>query len=204
MNQPGKLVIVSGPSGAGKTTVVERLLAQSTLPLELSTSATTRQPRPQEQNGREYHFLSDAEFEEKRQNGEFLEHFEVFGKGVWYGTLREAVATGLNAGKWVLLEIDVQGMRKVVETYPGAITIFIHPGSLEELETRLRSRKTDSEESILKRLERARHEMSAVDEYGYTVINHNLDDAVTEIVQILDQHREDSLHAGRPERRRDR
>ena len=105
----GKLVIISGPAGAGKSTVVRRLVEQCNLPLTLSISATTRQPRPSERDGVDYHFLTLADFDRRRQQGDFLECKEVFGLGYWYGTLRSAVTTGLNAGKWVILEIDVEG-----------------------------------------------------------------------------------------------
>ena len=112
---PGKLVIISGPSGAGKSTIVGRLLAECDLPLELSVSATTRQPRPGEVDGKDYHFLSREQFLARRENQEFLEWKEVFGRGDYYGTLRSTVAAGTNAGKWVVLEIDVEGAMTVVE-----------------------------------------------------------------------------------------
>ena len=105
----GQLIILSGPSGAGKSTVVRRLLDECDLPLKLSISATTRGPRLGEQDGQQYFFMSDEEFQRCREAGEFLECMEVFGLGHWYGTLREQVTTGLKAGNWVILEIDVQG-----------------------------------------------------------------------------------------------
>src|SRR5687767_7450301 len=105
----GKLAIISGPSGAGKSTVVKQLLATCPLPLELSVSATTRDPRPGEQAGIDYHFLTREEFARRRAAGEFLECKEVFGRGDWYGTLHNVVTAGLAAGKWVILEIDVEG-----------------------------------------------------------------------------------------------
>src|SRR5688572_5743642 len=121
----GKLIVVSGPSGAGKTTLLKRMFAECGLPLVPSVSATTRSPRPGETAGIDYYFLSKAEFERRRQNGEFLECFEVFGRGDWYGTLHAEVAPRLQAGKWVVLEIDVQGTLAVLEHYPNAVTIFI-------------------------------------------------------------------------------
>lgn len=102
----GQLVIVSGPSGAGKSSVLERLLTRSPLPLQLSISVTTRSPRPSEQDGRDYIFIDHEDFVSRREAGEFLECMEVFGRGHWYGTLRQTVEEGLEAGKWVVLEID--------------------------------------------------------------------------------------------------
>lgn len=183
-----KLVIISGPSGAGKSTVVRQLLAECVLPLVLSVSATTRQPRAAERDGAEYFFLSQAEFAARRGSDEFLECKEVFGRGDWYGTLRSQVTTGLAAGKWVILEIDVQGALSVLEKHADAITIFIHPGSLEELETRLRNRGTETEASIVRRMEVARREMTFIDQYRYHVINDSKDRAVREICLILQRH----------------
>ena len=181
----GKLVIVSGPSGAGKSTVVQRLLADCPVPLWLSVSATTRTPRPGEQDGVHYHFLTPEEFQRRRARGDFLECKEVFGRGDWYGTLRSEVATGHAAGKWVLLEIDVQGALSVLDQVPDAMTIFLHPGSLEELEKRLQLRGTETRQSLARRLEVARAEMGYVGKYQYEVINDTVDRAVQEICAIL-------------------
>ena len=134
----GRLVIISGPSGAGKTTLVRLLLQTCRLPLQRSVSATTRAPRPGEVHGIDYHFLTAEDFQRRRARGEFLECFEVFASGQWYGTLRDEVEAGLAQGKWVVLEIDVQGMQAVVAQHPEAITIFVRPASLAELERRLR------------------------------------------------------------------
>ena len=181
----GKVVIISGPSGAGKSTLVRRLLLTCPLPLELSISATTRPPRPDELNGIDYHFLSADEFEEKRLAGEFLEYKEVFGQGYWYGTLLAKIDDGLRLGKWVILEIDVAGAMSVIDRVPDAITIFIHPGSMEELERRLRNRQTDNEEAIVRRLEVATQEMANRHQYEYQVINKDVDVATNEVSQIL-------------------
>ena len=181
----GKLIVVSGPSGAGKTSVVRRLLKESELPIRLSVSATTRQPRPGEVDHVDYHFLSPEEFEQRRRAGEFLECCEVFGKGCWYGTLRSEVDSGLAAGEWVLLEIDVQGAIEVMEKYPDAVTIFIRPESMEELERRLRGRKTETEEKIQRRLDEARREMKQIHRYRYDVINDTIDRTVDELKNIL-------------------
>lgn len=136
----GRLVVLSGPSGVGKSTVVARLIESCPLPLKLSVSATTRPIRGDDQPGKNYFFLSDEEFQKRVKNDEFLEYTEVFGKGHWYGTLREPVTTALKNGEWFILEIDVEGAEKVKKSYSQALSIFLHPGSLEELERRLRGR----------------------------------------------------------------
>ena len=183
----GRLVIISGPAGAGKSTIVRRLLHECPMPLQLSISATTRQRRPQEADGIDYHFLSQQEFARRRQAGEFLECKEVFGRGDWYGTLKSEVQSGFTAGKWVVLEIDVEGAASVLETHPQAVTVFLHTGSIEELERRLRGRGTESEASIQRRLEVARHELARKSMYRHEVINHTIDQAVKDICQILVQ-----------------
>ncbi len=189
-----QVVIISGPSGAGKSTVVQRLLSVCPIPLRLSVSATTRAPRPGEQEGVHYYFLTPEEFQRRRERGEFLECKEVFGQGDWYGTLWSEVATGQTAGKWVLLEIDVQGALSVLEQIPEAVTIFLHPGSLEELARRLARRGTEPDESIARRLEVARAEMQYVPAYQYEVINDTVERAVREICEIL-QRRGEQAHA---------
>ena len=188
----GRLIIISGPSGAGKSTVVRRLLTECQLPLQLSVSATTRKARPSEVEGKDYFFLSDEKFQELRQADEFLECKEVFGLGHWYGTLRQQVSGGLAAGKWIILEIDVQGAIAIIEKQEfNPITLFIHPGGMDELEKRLRSRGTEDEEAITKRLVTAAAEMQYRDRYyEYEIINGDVDVAVAEICQILDDQRE--------------
>ena len=181
------MIVISGPSGAGKTTLLARLLER--LPqLKPSVSATTRPPRPAERDGVDYHFLSYQEFARRKAAGEFLECFEVFGRGYWYGTLRSEVSPSLEAGKSVVLEIDVQGAKAVVRSFPDAITIFVQPGSADELERRLRGRRTDSEEAIARRLEVARRELDCADQYQHQVINDDVDRAVGEIYDILRSH----------------
>ena len=184
----GGLVVISGPSGAGKSTVVRQLLTDCPLPLVLSVSATTRQPRPGEVDGVDYHFLSPEEFQRRRQASQFLECKEVFRLGHWYGTLQSEVTAGLNAGKWVILEIDVQGAMSVLETHPETVTIFIHCGPLKELERRLRQRGTDSEAQIQRRLEVAQGELTYLDRYQYSIINNDVSQAVREICEILARH----------------
>jgi guanylate kinase len=181
----GKLVIISGPSGAGKSTVVRQLLACCPLPLQYSVSATTRPPRPGERDGIDYHFLSPEEFARRRAAAEFLECKEVFGRGDWYGTLRSETSSGLAAGKWVVLEIDVEGALSVMEQCPEAISIFIHAGSAAELEHRLRGRATEGEESIRWRLAVAQREMTYLGHYRHEVINDDKDRATREICDLL-------------------
>ncbi|MBX3419980.1 MAG: guanylate kinase [Pirellulaceae bacterium] len=186
---------MSGPSGAGKSTVVRGLLQHCPLPIQLSVSVTTRSPRPGEVSGREYHFVSREKFQQLRAEDAFLECKEVFGCGDWYGTLRSTVTDGLAVGNWVLLEIDVQGALSVLEQYPQAISIFIHPGSLSELEQRLRGRGTDSEQAIARRLEVAAQELLALPRYRYEIVNHQVEQSVTQICQLLQQLSQETTHA---------
>jgi guanylate kinase len=183
-DRPGKLIVISGPSGVGKTTLLKRLYEKCPQ-LRASISATTRSPRPGERDGVDYHFISQQEFERRRLAGEFLECFEVFGRGQWYGTLKSEVSPSLAAGQSIVLEIDVQGTLAVVEQHPEALTIFVHPGSVTELENRLRGRGTETPESIARRLEVARAELQYADRYRYRVVNDDVDRAVEEICQIL-------------------
>lgn len=187
MVEPGRLVILSGPSGAGKSTVVRELLRTCELPLTLSVSATTRPPREGEVHGRDYYFMSRDEFARRRAADEFLECKEVFGQGNWYGTLRSVVDEGLQAGKWVILEIDVQGALSVLEQRPGTISLFVHPGSQAELERRLRRRGTETEQSIARRLQVAADEMTYVSQYDFEVINRDVSETVQQICQLLKQ-----------------
>jgi guanylate kinase len=183
-NTSGRVVVISGPSGVGKTTVVQRLFPLCPR-LVHSISATTRPPRPEEVDGRDYHFISEADFARRRAAGEFLECCEVFGRGYWYGTLWSEVTTGLAAGKWVVLEIDVQGAMAVLERFPDAVTIFIRPESFPELERRLRGRGTESEEAVERRLEVARRELTFAERYQYQVLNRSVDQAVEEIRAVF-------------------
>lgn len=185
--ETGRLIILSGPSGVGKTTVLKQLFATCQLPLVESVSATTRPQRPGETEGKSYFFISDEEFQERRAKGEFLEFVEVFGRGFWYGTLKQTVTSGLEAGNWILLEVDIEGCQKVLEFYPRAITIFIHPGSREELERRLRSRGTESEEIVRRRLEVAQRELDASVNYKHIVTNQSVEQTAADICKILHQ-----------------
>ncbi|MEM9943378.1 MAG: guanylate kinase [Planctomycetota bacterium] len=185
--QNGELVIISGPSGVGKTSVLKQLFGQCELPLVESVSATTRPKRPGETEGVSYYYLTQKEFDQKKEQGEFLEFCEVFGRGYWYGTLNAPVRRSLDSGNWMVLEIDVEGAQKVLNHYPDAITIFIHPGSEEELERRLRGRKTETEDSLTRRLEVARKELEASSNYQHIVINESVEQTATDICQLLKQ-----------------
>ncbi len=181
----GRLVVISGPSGAGKTSVMRRVYETCQAPLVRSVSATTRPARNGETDGVDYHFLSDDDFRTLRKKGGFLECFEVFGHGYWYGTLWSEVTTGLAAGKWVVLEIDVQGAQAVIERFPDAITIFLRPGKREELERRLRGRGTETEEALQRRLAQADRELALAGRYRHEVINDDINQAVADICGIL-------------------
>jgi guanylate kinase len=183
----GNIIVISGPSGAGKTTLVRQLFERMPR-LEHSISATTRPPRPGEKDGIDYFFLTGDEFEARRQSGDFLECCQVFGKDFWYGTLQSQVAPSLAAGKAVVLEVDVAGAKSVVAKYPQAITIFVRPDSIEELERRLVARGTESSEALARRMSVARRELEQANWYQYQVMNHDVDQAVAEIEAILRQH----------------
>jgi len=181
-----RLVVISGPSGAGKSTVVRELLSNCPLPLKMSVSATTRKPRLGEVEGIDYFFLTPEQFAVRRAAGEFLESKEYAGN--WYGTLQSQVSAGLAEGKWVILEIDVEGTLAVLEKHPEALTIFVHSGSVEELERRLRARNTESEEALARRLDTAKRELAQKDRYRYQVINRDVPQAVREVSDILLHH----------------
>ncbi|MFI5454160.1 MAG: guanylate kinase [Isosphaerales bacterium] len=178
---PGRLIVISGPSGSGKSTLVGRLLARPELRLTVSVSATTRQPRPGEQAGRDYVFLTPEQFESLR--GGLLESAEVHGH--FYGTPAEPVRRSMAEGICVLLVIDVQGGFQVRRRVPGALLVFVQPPSLERLEARLRARGTDDEATIVRRRAGARRELEVATGYDVHVINDELDRAVEELASIL-------------------
>ena len=182
-----RFVVISGPSGSGKTTIVERLLTQSPVKLVKSVSATTRSPRPHEVPGVDYHFLTPAEFQARRERGEFLEAAQVRSSGHWYGTLKSEVRHARELGGWSLLEIDVQGAREVMRQCPQALSFFVRTPSEADLERRLRSRGTESDDVIRMRLETAQRELAEATCYHHQVVNHSLEDAVREMVGHLVQ-----------------
>ncbi|MDO4551572.1 MAG: guanylate kinase [Planctomycetia bacterium] len=195
MTHFGRLIIMSGPSGVGKSTIRNELLQRSPVPLKRSISATTRQPRRGERNGVDYHFMTrDAFFKEIAANG-FLEYAEVFGKGIYYGTLRREVMNDLSQGVWVLLEIDVDGAKQIMQHFPDVISIFILPESLNILQERLRGRATESEEVIQHRLQRAEYEISQAKLYQYKIVNITVQDAVAKFCEIL--QKENLKHEGK-------
>lgn len=193
--QPGRIIVLSGPSGSGKSTVLRELLRRCPLPLQLSVSYTTRPPRPGEVDGQDYHFVTKEEFQRRKAEGAFLECKEVFGRGDWYGTLLETVQKGLDQGQWVILEIDVEGAMSVMEQRSDLLSFFIHPGSEQELRSRLEGRRTDSPDAVERRLEVARQELLALGRYKYEIINRNVDEAVDQICGILEKHAIGAEHA---------
>jgi guanylate kinase len=178
----GLLLIVSAPSGAGKTSLVSALLARDPR-LTLSVSHTTRARRPREQDGVNYHFVSRENFLAMVERGEFLEHAEVFGH--LYGTSIDTVAAARAAGRDVILEIDYQGARQIRARSPDAIGVFILPPSIATLAQRLEQRGEDAESVIRERLAKARSEMAACDEYEYLVVNDVFEDALGDLSAIV-------------------
>ena len=183
-----QILVLSGPSGSGKTTIVERLILESSVPLIKSISATTRPQRKGEVDGVAYYFLTTDEFVRRRDRGEFLETAEVFGAGYWYGTLKSEIQRAKDLNGWSFLEVDVEGALKIMQLFPDALTIFLKPPSLEVCEQRLRSRATDSEETIQRRLRKVNEELALADRYCYQVVNDDLEHAVNEIKTIIAQH----------------
>ena len=177
-----RVFVITGPSGVGKGTLIRSLLQR--LPqLQLSVSATTRSPRPGEQHGVDYWFLSDADFDERVRAGDFVEHATYSGRR--YGTLRSELERRTGAGVPVVLEIELQGARQVRETMPEAIQIFLEPPSADALRARLIGRGTDDPEQIEARLRTAREELAAKDEFPYVVCNDRLEDAVASLESIV-------------------
>jgi guanylate kinase len=177
-----KVFVITGPSGVGKGTLIEKLLER--IPeLELSVSATTREPRPGEEDGRDYHFLTESEFERRVEAGDFLEHAAYSGHR--YGTLREAVEGRLAEGRSVVLEIEVQGARQVRAAMPEAVLIFIAPPDPEALRQRLEGRGTDSPEAIERRLRTAELELEARVEFPHVIVNDDVQKAAAELEALV-------------------
>jgi guanylate kinase len=176
-------IILSAPSGGGKTTITKELLARRT-DLGYSVSATTRTPRHAEADGHDYHFLSHADFIARQQAGEFAEWAEVHGK--LYGTLRSEVDRVLDSGRHVIMDIDVQGAAKFAAAFPASVLIFLVPPSAEVLIRRLMARRTEKLPDLLVRLETAKRELEAIQQYEYVVINGDREQAVRETSAIID------------------
>jgi guanylate kinase len=176
-------IILSAPSGGGKTTIAHRLLAQRE-DVGYSVSCTTRAPRRGEQDGVDYHFLTREEFIERRRMGEFIESAEVHGN--LYGTLRREISRVLAGGRHVIMDIDVQGARQIRDSFANAVSIFLLPPSADVLLERLRRRHTESPAQLVDRLHSALHELRAVNEYQYVVVNDDLDHAVARVGSIVD------------------
>lgn len=176
-------IILSSPSGGGKTTIAKRLL-KTRDDIGYSVSCTTRQPRAGEAEGRDYYFRSRAAFEEGRKAGEFAESAEVHGD--LYGTLRSEVERVLSSGRHVMMDIDVQGAKQLKAAFPDALLIFVLPPSAQVLIDRLEARKTEDAQSFIRRLRSAKEELKAIDLYPYLVVNNEVEAAVREVSRIID------------------
>ena len=178
----GMLLVISGPSGVGKGTIVKRIM-ENDPSIVFSVSATTRAPREGEVNHRDYHFVTEAEYDELVAQDAFLEHAEVHGHR--YGTLKSEVEKRIADGQNVLLDIDTQGALQVMEKAPDAVSVFILPPSFQELERRLRGRQTETEADILRRLANARAEVKLLPRYTYALVNDDLDQACRTLEHIV-------------------
>lgn len=182
----GKLIVFSAPSGSGKTTIVHHLLEQKELNLGFSVSATSRPMRAQEEHGRDYYFLSKEAFEKHIENNDFLEWEEVY-KDNYYGTLQAEVERIWNEGKAVIFDIDVVGGLRIKNKYPeNTLAIFVQPPSLEVMEQRLRNRKTETEEKILERLNKAEKELKFATDFDVILINDDLATAKKEAKRLVE------------------
>jgi guanylate kinase len=186
----GKLIVLTGPSGAGKGTLLTALLAEHP-EIYVSISATTRAPRPGEVHGQHYFFYDRPQFERMVAQGEFLEWAEFAGN--CYGTPRQPVVDQIEAGKIVILEIELEGARQVRQSFPQAQRIFIMPPSFEELENRLRNRGTETDEVVKRRMQRAKAEIEAAGEFDVQIVNDDFDQAVQELTRTVFQPRETAI-----------
>lgn len=183
MSKKAKLIVISGPSGVGKTTICNEIIARRK-DIVYSISATSRQRRKGEINGREYFFLTEKEFKRWIAEDKFAEYAVVHGN--YYGTPREFLEENLSKGFYVLMDIDVQGAKKLMPLYPDGIYIFVLPPDFEELKKRLIKRNTDDTKEIENRLNTAREELKYMKDYKYVVKNINLDETIAEILKIID------------------
>lgn len=179
----GLLLIVSGPSGSGKSTLVDELVQSGEFPITFSVSATTRPPRAGEIDGVHYRFFAAEQFEQMRQRQEFLEYAQVHGH--WYGTPKSPVEQTLAAGRWMLLEIDIEGHRQVKRFMPQAVSFFIRAPSIEGYEERLKARGTETPQSLQKRVADAKEQLLSAGEYDYQVLNETVPQAVRTFRALL-------------------
>lgn len=181
----GKIIIVSAPSGSGKSTIIHRIMDSGNVDMEFSVSATNREPRGQEVNGKDYHFLTTEGFMRGIERGDFIEYEEVY-PGRYYGTLRSEINARCAAGRNVVLDIDVKGGERVKRIFGDrAVSIFIMPPSVDELRRRLEARAVDTPESIDERVGKAEFEMTFAPKFDHVVVNDNLDKAVAETEKII-------------------
>jgi len=195
VSKRGHLYVIAAPSGGGKTSLLKALIARRP-GIEFSVSCTTRNPRPGEADGRDYHFIGRKDFERLVDANEFLEHANVFGN--LYGTRRSVVEAALAEGRDLILEIDWQGAKQVRERLPEAVQVFILPPSRAELESRLRNRGSDSDDVIARRLQESTLEMSHWGDFDYVIVNRDFDQALAELNAIFDGRGEASRR-DRPE-----
>lgn len=181
----GKIIIVSAPSGSGKSTIIHRIMESGNVDMEFSVSATNREPRGQEVNGKDYHFLTTEAFMRGIERGDFIEYEEVY-PGRYYGTLRSEINARCAAGRNVVLDIDVKGGERVKRIFGDrAVSVFIMPPSVDELRRRLEARAVDSPESIDERVGKAEYEMTFAPKFDHVVVNDNLEKAVAETEKVI-------------------
>jgi guanylate kinase len=182
----GKLFVITAPSGAGKTSLIDAVMREDPS-LRISVSYTTRAPRAGEKDGVDYHFVDESAFRRMRERGEFLESAEVHGNH--YGTSRQVILDAVARGEDMILEIDWQGAQQVRRLYPDCVGIFILPPSIEELERRMRARAQDADAVIRRRLENAREELTHAGEFNYVIINKDFETARRELAGIIQRER---------------